>query len=284
MSFRFLLATVILSISFCTGWLSDFDNSLFLKKSISLPADPKPGQISVRESNVELQVAVGNKIFVFGKAKGTLDKLKVGMNVLHFSQSSADETTSNEFSSVTWKKLKDGSIQIKSSYKPWPHALSWTVFADGRLKLEASSPPAEFSNSKWLGLGFNYPDQLLSQISWSSSGSEVGYWKNVHFTPMANQEEEIEGIDQGFFKPIRTVKMEFESVMLDVSAESPGVFFGFGDFQNPEISYSRQGADMVFLFNQPLQESEKPLQTPSDRSASIKNQTKEQLVLWFHFR
>lgn len=284
MPFRFLLATVIFPVLICTGWFSDFGTSTFSKESIGLAADPKPGQISVRESNVELQVAVGNKIFVFGKAKGTLDKLKVGMNVLHFSQSSLEETGSNEFSNVSWKKQKDGSILIKSSYKPWPNSLSWTVLADGRLKLEVSSPSSEISNSKWAGLGFNYPDQLLNQISWNSSGSEVGYWKNLHYTPMSDQDVELEGNFEGFFKPMSTVKMEFESVILDVSAETSDIFFGLGDFQNSDNSYSQQPSDLVFFFNPPLQESEKPLQSPSDQSSNRPNQPKEQLVLWFHFR
>ncbi|WP_157963160.1 hypothetical protein [Algoriphagus litoralis] len=238
----------------------------------------------MRESNVELQVAVGNKIFVFGKAKGTLDKLKVGMNVLHFSQSSMDEASSNEFSTVMWKKQKDGSILIKSSYKPWPNSLSWTVFADGRLKLEVSSPSSEISNSKWAGLGFNYPDQLLNQISWNSSDSESGNWKNLQFTPMADPTLEIEGNPTGFLMQIRSVKMEFESVILDVSTETSDIFLGLGDYQNPDSSYPTAVSDLVFYFNPPLQEIDKPLQSPSDQSSFRPNQPKEQLVLWFHFR
>jgi hypothetical protein len=284
MPFRFLLVSLVFPVFICFGWVSGSRFYSFPKEPRLQVIDPEPGKISVRESNVELQVAVGNKIFVFGKAKGTLDKLKVGMHVLHFSQSSADQTGSSEFSTVTWKKQKDGSILIKSSYKPWPHSLSWTVLTDGRLKLEASSPPAEISNTKWLGLGFNYPDRMLNQISWNSLGPEVGIWKNSHFAPMSDQDVEIEEDIEGFFMPIRSVKMEFESVVLDVSTEALGIFFGLGDFKNSDLSKPKQASDLVFFFNQPLPESEKPLQSPSDQSSSSPNRPKEQLVLWFHFR
>lgn len=238
----------------------------------------------MRESTTELQVSVGNKIFVFGKAKGTLDKVKVGMHVLHFSQAADQKGDLNTFSRVTWKKLKDGSIQIQSSYNPWPKTLSWTVFADGKLKMDASAPPVDIVNSKWLGLGFNFPDQLLHQLSWNSVGIEVGSWKNLNFVPMADPEIEIQKEGLGIFQPIRSVRMEFETVILDVSTKTSGVFFGLGENENLDSTIPKLNTDMIFLFNKPIQNPEKIAQAPSEISSSEPILSQDPLVLWFHFQ
>lgn len=241
-------------------------------------------KISVRESNFDLQVTVKDKIFVFGKAKGTLDKIKVGMNVLPFCQAPENEVNPNEFSKVTWKKLKDGSIQIQSSYNPWPSTLSWIVYADGRLKMEASAPPTELVNARWLGLGFNFPDQMLNQISWNTGSVGGGEWKNQNYIPMANPEIEIESQKSGFFQQVRSVRLDFESVSLEVNAENTEVVFGLGDNPSQDNSYPKLKSDMVFLFNRPNQQLEKPSQSPSGDTDSKSTQLKTPLVLWFHFQ
>jgi hypothetical protein len=235
--------------------------------------------ISVRESTTELQVAVGDKIFVFGKAKGTLDKVKVGMHVLLFSQAADQKGDPNTFSTVKWKKLKDGAIQIQSSYNPWPKTLTWTVFANGKLKMDASAPPDDIVNSKWLGLGFNFPDQMLNQLSWHSVGIEVGSWKNLNFVPMADPEIEIPKEGWGVFQPIKSVRMEFETVILDVSTKTSGVFFGLGENENLDSTIPKLNADMIFLFNKPIQNPEIVVQPLSKISSSGQILSQDPLVL-----
>ncbi|MFN3996534.1 hypothetical protein [Algoriphagus sp.] len=264
--------------------ISNFDIKLISLSVFDLTGNPTLDRISVRESNYELQVSVGDKIFVFGKAKGTLDKIKVGMNVLHFAQVAEIEGNFNRFSKVSWKKLKDGSIQIFSSYEPWPHSLYWTVYADGQLKMEASGPPENFKNVRWLGLGFDYPEQMLNQVSWKSASSDFGQWKNSNFVPMANPEIEFKIANQGFFQPIQSVKLEFETVTLDVSTETSGVFLSLGEDQNQNLLLPKLKTDLAFFFNQPIQNSELLPQTPSATSPSRQISAVNPLVLWFLFQ
>lgn len=112
-------------------------------------------RISVRESTVDLQVRVGERLFVFGKASGNLEKVKVGMNVLEFAQSSQIEGLNSSLKKVEWKKQKDGTILIRSSYEPWPSQLSWIIDELGQLKLEVS--PNTIKNT---GLGFDIPEYV----------------------------------------------------------------------------------------------------------------------------
>lgn len=281
MPYRFLL---IKALSFFLVGLS-FSPHIFFPSFLEFKTEIFPDEkISVRESTTELQVSVGNKIFVFGKAKGTLDKVKIGKNVLHFSQVADKEGGPYTFSRVLWKKLKDGSIQIQSSYYPWPKILSWTVYADGKLKMDASAPPLDIVNSRWLGLGFDFPDQMLHQLSWNSIGSEVGNWKNQNYVPMADPEVELPNNGLGIFQPIRSLRMEFEYVILDVNTQTSGVFFGLGENENFDSNIPRLNTDMIFLFNKPIQDPDKIVQSPSDSISSRQIQSQDPLVLWFHFQ
>jgi hypothetical protein len=284
MSMRLLAMKALFLLFLGISSISRFVTTTTSHPVLNLSENPLIDRISVRESNDELQVSVGDKVFVFGKSKGTLDKVKVGMNVLHFTQVADLEGNLNKFSKVSWKKLKDGSIQILSSYDPWPHSLYWTVYANGQLKMEASGPPENFKNVEWLGLGFDYPDQLLNQVSWNSTSSDFGHWKNSNYVPMADPENEIKIRSHGFFQPIQTVNLEFEAITLGVRTETPGVFLSLGEDQNQEIPFPKLNTDLAFFFNQPIQNSVLLPQSPSGTTPSRQFSVENPLVLWFIFQ
>jgi hypothetical protein len=284
MLLRFLIIKVLFLWVLKVNSLSNFDHYFTSSLDLDQSENSFTNRISVRESNDELQVSTGDKIFVFGKAKGTLDKVKVGFDVLPFSQVADIEDNSNKFSKVSWKKLKDGSIQIISSYQLWPRSLIWTVYPNGQLKMEASGSSSDFKNAQWLGLGFDLPVQLLNQITWSDAGSGLIQWKNPNFFPMANPENESKIGNQGFFQPIQTIKLEFESITLDVSTETEGVYFSLGDGSDNERPIPNLKTDLAFFYNHPFVNAELIRQTPSgnrpERQVSVENP----LVLWFLFQ
>lgn len=288
MPFRFSLLSVLFLIPFGIG-IGSFDELIREKHSSFLKNENLAvSKISVRESTVDLQVAVGETIFVFGKAKGTLDKVKVGMHVLPFSQVPGSQGNESLFSKVSWKRLKDGSIQIQSSYNPWPMTLTWTVLENGQLKMEASAPQASFENIGWLGLGFNFPYHQLNQVSWKGDKSltmdNQGLWKNKNFTPMAESDRQLLVESESFFHQIDTVKLEFESVTVDVNSGTPGIYLGLRSAENQADSYPKIDSDLGFLFYLPTVKSEKLPSPPSENIQSDKSVSLNPLVLWFHFQ
>lgn len=288
MHFRFPLLVSLLLIAswwnkgFYTETPSRFQSVHFTHENF--PID----KISVRESTVDLQVSVGHKIFVFGKAKGTLDKVKVGMHVLPFSQVPGDQGNESSFTKVSWKKLKDGSIQIQSSYNPWPLGLTWTVLANGELKMEVSSPPQNYANESLLGLGFNYPDHQLMQVSWKGdkplSHEGQGHWKNQNFIPLAETGQEIKHSPDSLFHQIQSLKLEFESVKLEVRTENQGVHFSLGQVENQTANYPKINADLGFFFKQAVDKTDHLPQTTTEIKPVNNSLSSNPLVLWFHFQ
>ncbi len=210
------------------------------------------------------------------------------MNVLLFSQAPLADLNQSTFGKVTWKKLKDGSKQIQSTYSPWPSALTWTVLADGRLKMEARSESASYTSAEWLGLGFNFPDLMLNQARWSSGSSgdqgNSGVWKNSRFTKLADPTLELTPESDAFFQAVKEGNLEFEKVSVTIQSESPSVFFGLGRLTNPNPDYPSIPSDLAFLLPVQALAPAPSNQVPSGPSAGEPSISQNSLVLWFHFK
>ncbi|MBC6367940.1 hypothetical protein [Algoriphagus sp. AK58] len=232
--------------------------------------------IKVRESTTELHVQVGEKLFVFGKSRGTLDKVKIGMHVLTFAQVPGTEGMDSGFKTVSWKKLKDGSIQIQSAYVPWPSTLTWTVMGSGHLKMEANGN-FDLKPAASIGLGFDFPNQELMTLDWNAKGQVNGVW--------SNNQDGSDKFDPFFLPGIERVNLKFEAVALAIRSETPNLILKVGDLKNQSSIPTK--SDLSFLFAGPessislLSTFDAPSGLPS--ATSSKDLTVSPMVLWFDF-
>ncbi|TDQ19150.1 hypothetical protein DFQ04_0967 [Algoriphagus boseongensis] len=241
-------------------FISVFPEDLIKENPYNQPLENNP---TVRESTVDLQVRVGEKLYVFGKAQGTLDKVKVGMHVLPFSQNQKIEGIHSDFHQVTWKRLKDGSIQIQSTYKPWPALLTWLVLPDGRLKMEATSANTNGRPLDQLGLGFDFPEEELKKIA--VNNQEIG------------KPEQNSG-----FNSFTTAWFEFDYVKLLIRSELSGLALNT-HFATANSSHS----DLVISFPSvelnPA-ESNSPGPNPGAQAPARAVSTDlNKMILWFDF-
>lgn len=232
------------------------------------------GPISVRESTVDFQIRVDHKIFVFEKANGNLEKVKVGMHVLPFSQIPKIEGLESSFKNFTWKRMKDGSIQIRSFYSPESISLIWTVFGDGRLKLEALGD--KLKNQEFLGLGFDFQDDGIKYVNWKNSIHELGEYS---FEPKNDKNGVLEVA--GF----STLNLEFEEVEVGVMTETPQSNFRI--ISDQEETGTSSNINLNFLFYSlpnPSRPSE-PISPNSFKEKGSQNRdlVKDPIVLWFDF-
>lgn len=208
--------------------------------------------ITVRESTIDLQVRVGERLYVFGKASGNLEKVKVGMHVLDFAQSSQIEGMASYLKKVEWKKQKDGSILIRSSYDPWPNALSWIVTQQGLLKMEVS--PASMEKS---GVGFNFPESDLKEFS------------------LDNEPKPTRELAKDFQKA--EIKFSEVSLILHSASGKLGVETDFEDSKG-------ERSDLVISFPPSLTLPETTIQQPRSASKSQHvGSNPAPIILWFDF-
>jgi hypothetical protein len=244
MKFNSHFSLPILILSFLLVGFGKFPSEKSINNSIN--------RISVRESTVDLQVRVGERLFVFGKASGNLEKVKVGMNVLEFAQSSQIEGLNSSLKKVEWKKQKDGTILIRSSYEPWPNQLSWIIDELGQLKMEVS--PSQVANS---GLGFNIPELDLEKLEFNSAeDNPIGLTKSFH-----------------------TAEIMFSEVSLTLKSGS-GELFLSTSYMQPQLGKP----DLVFSFPEIMQGKESLPQNPGNATKSNDSlKPISPFVLWFDF-
>jgi len=215
----------------------------------------------VRESTTDIQVRVGEKLYVFGKAQGTLDKVKIGFHVLHFAQNPSIAGINSNFHTVSWKKLKSGAIQIQSSYQPWPSFLTWLVLPDGQLKMEALSSETHGRSLAKLGLGFDFPEEELKNIS------------------LNNQLLPISPESKNSFS-FKNASFEFDNVKLSIISELSDL-----ELNTHFSSENSENADIVISFpdekfSQGAPSSPGPVSGKADK---ISSDQINRMVLWFDF-
>jgi hypothetical protein len=246
-----------------------FWNSLFVIPFSSGSEDIEKSMIVVRESTIDLQIRVEDKIFVFAKAYGGLEKVKVGMHVLPFAQVPELEGIESDFDSYSWKRNKDGSIQVRSFYLPESIVLTWTIFGDGRLKLEA-----EGSNtlaSKSLGLKFDIEEDRLKNASWQNKVKEFG---EIDLEPNQANSPNLE------VKSFESLKLDFTAVSVRVSTMVAESVLKFTPSYQDEETFKNSDLSFQFL----LQSGQQSLQPNASGKNTIENQSNPNPVsLWFDF-
>lgn len=275
MNFPFVAKFTFALVSLCAVALSYPLQQPKASRSFDISSIQSPELIKVRESTTELHIKVGERLFVFGKSKGTLDKVKIGMHVLTFSQIPGTEGLESGFKAVTWKKLKDGSIQIQSFYSPWPATLTWTVLASGRLKMEAKGS-FDFQSSPTLGLGFDLPNYELKTLNWNTKSIGQGIWNGHQEGNETSKFLVLQGIEK--------VNLAFESVGLAISSDTPDLTLRIADLK--DHSSETLKSDLSFLLEGlPNGNSRLEAETPS--AASNKTLPKplelSLMTLWFDF-
>jgi hypothetical protein len=248
-------------------WIAFLLSSLILDNFGDINSKNAPivqtNPVTVRESTVDLQVRVGDKIYVFGKSQGTLDKVKVGMQLLTFSQNQKIEGINADFKQVTWKRLKDGSVQIQSSYEPWPSLLTWLVLPDGRLKMEASSSQKPGILMDNIGLGFDLPEMELKSMAFNNQVFNID-----ERDPASN-----------FFN---TVNFEFDYVKLSIQSEvsvlAMNTHFITKDSNQPDVVISFPSANSL-----PGEATAPGLTVSESLSPKPVSKNLSKMILWFDF-
>lgn len=158
--------------------------------------------ISIRESTVDLQLRVGEQLFVFGKASGGLEKIKIGMKLLDFHQLSSQDFEEKD-TKLQWKRNRNGSILIQKIIDGKINSF-WTVFPSGILQFENLSPI-----SSGPALNFKVLEEILFSCSWVEENQ-------TEFTRAfeASQQKEISKLSIGNFEALQ---LKFEDLNVRVT-------------------------------------------------------------------
>ncbi|PZX54080.1 glycoside hydrolase family 2 TIM barrel-domain containing protein [Algoriphagus chordae] len=272
-------------------------NANYFYDRISLGKKP----ITVRESSIDIHISAGDKIFVFGKEYGNLQLVKVGRRIINLNQATQPEDQSYTAQKVTWKQLKDGAIQIQSSYDSYPKTLTWTIFDTGELRMIASEPD---SVAMLQGLGFTYPEEKVKTAKWIGKGPyrvwgnrlkgvEFGLWQKSYNNTMTGYsfEDLVYPEFKGFLANFHALLLETEQGSIEIRSETPNLCLGLFKPEFPEDAAEGTKpvlpqSDLSFLYQIPPMGTKfhkgSEIMAPATSNA-IAEEHVSPMVLWFRF-
>ncbi|MBN3519068.1 beta-galactosidase [Algoriphagus lutimaris] len=259
--------------------------------------------IKVRESTGDLQVEVDGKLFFFGKKSGNLELVKVGRRFFYLSQNPELEGMRLEPNKVSWKKLKDGSIEIQSSFQDQLGSITWTVLPNAKLKMEASLSQLSWKSEELLGMGFHFPDSLIKKADliadgpyrvWKNRREGVGFglWeKTYNDTQTGYSFEDLRYPEfKGYYSNFHAVKLITSEGEIEIKTETPGIFLSLFKPNYPDestlgIMPEQTKSDLSFLYDIPAMGTKFHM---ASEMGPVQNESPERnlkpLILWFNFR
>lgn len=249
--------------------------------------------VLVRESSTDLQLAVGNRLFVFGKALGDLQLVKVNREPIYLSQVRADKDSRPNQRKVTWRQSDDGSVEIFSVNDLSSEYFSWTVFPSGEALLKTGFGTGNISYSK---AGFNYKVADIKGIKWIGNGpfpkaelgraiSGFGLWVQTNSleitTPASSYRPDN---TSGFYTDIHALQLTGDRGQVEIRMESTDVVLSINRSQTggnefPNGSNLRENIEIGI---EPIPGTEKPDSKPTVDSPNGNSKTGE-IVLWLRF-
>ncbi|SFT48126.1 hypothetical protein SAMN04489724_0934 [Algoriphagus locisalis] len=263
-------------------------NTSYFKQRLPLENQP----IRVRESTTDFQVAAGETLYIFGKKKGNLELVKIGSRFINFSQNMDTKQFSSAVQKLTWKRLKDGAIQIKSTFEANSNALTWIVFPSGELKMEISS---NGYMADLQGIEFSFPEEKVENTLWIGEG-----WKELYDNRAFGlwQKNPNDVLPESFPDTKVISTQDFHAFLLntqegsiEVRSDSPNVFFSIERPEQSETSIvdansPKSDPELNFHFCYQGNLSQYPYTSEGTMAVTMKSDKKEispQMVLWFRF-
>lgn len=259
----------------------------------SLPVLEEKG-VLVRESSTDLQFAVGNRLFVFGKETGDLKMVKVNREPIYLTQVKEHDHSLSSQRKVTWKQSNDGAVKISSVSDLGSEYFSWTVFPSGELLLKAGLPQAvdiDFS-----GIGFVLKESDYEQINWIGNGpfpvaeltqtnSKFGLWEQTNSletkTPTSSYRPDN---ISGFYTDIHAFRLVGDREQVEIRMESTDLALRINHLRIEENEFPSESSlsENVELWIGPIPDI-KNLNSKSILNAQPGNSRIDEIVLWFRF-
>lgn len=134
-------------------------------------------EVETSETDKLIIASVDKLIISFNKKDGTIQNIQNKNGKISFSGGPVPVGVNSKIKNVKWGKNKKGNFKIEILYSNYPHKITWIVYKNGLLYLEAGSLQKGLEELDFVGISFNYPEEKCKSISWMGRGP-YRVWKN----------------------------------------------------------------------------------------------------------
>jgi len=265
-------------------------------------------EILVDEVGDKLQIHIGNLEYQFDSKNGRLVEVKKDNIPISFGGGPIPVGAKPKSHSTSWKMDEDTNFVMITEYDGYPHKVMWKVELSGLLFLEVASPRIWQKDIEYLGISFDYPEELVKGVKfmgkgpyrvWKNrlKGGRVDVWQKDYNNTVTGESFEnlIYPEFKGYHADLFWMELQTEEGNFKIITETQGLYFRLFTPQTPKhaqggVTPPFPSGDLSFLYEIPaigtkFQKAED--MGPSSQKGEIGGHTGDAgypVKLWFDFR
>lgn len=228
----------------------------------------KENEIRVQENDNIVKAKTSDIEVSFSKTDGTLISVRNKKGEISLSGGPLPVGVETDVTDVVWQMSNDGNFYLEITTDNYPEKMIWKLNKNGLLKLECSFP-LRGSDIDYIGVSFNYPEELCTGVKWMgrgpyrvwknrTKGSNLGVWEKQYNNTVTGEtfSNLIYPEFKGYHGNLYWVTVETTESDFTVITETPNLFFRL--FTPAEPKHAEGGVhppfpegDLSFLYEIP---------------------------------
>ncbi len=206
--------------------------------------------LAVEEEDGLLSMTAGERRFVFDMRGQYLREIWLQDSLLSFAQASETvQGIESQKGRAYYDWNSNGSVTVTFESDPYPSTMNWTVYADGRLKMEASAPNSRLKPLEYLGIGFDVNELKVEGVKWIGDGPyrvwnnrlkgvEFGIWEKTYNNTQTGYsfDDLVYPEFKGYHSNLYALRIQMTGPDVIIRSQTPGLFFNLFQPEYPENS------------------------------------------------
>jgi hypothetical protein len=195
-------------------------------------------EISIQENENAVNATINGLEISFSKGDGMLLSVKNKNGEVSFHGGPVPAGVESKITGTQWEKDSEGNFVFEISTDNYPEKMTWTLYKNGLLKLEASPLQRGIANVDYIGISFNYPEEKCTGVKWMGSGpyrvwknrlkgSNFGIWEKAYNNTVTGEtfNNLIYPEFKGYHSNLYWATLETTESDFTVISETPNLFF-----------------------------------------------------------
>jgi len=189
--------------------------------------------IIVEEKSDRLIVKADIMTYVFDKKNGLLEKVIRDNQALSFNGGPTINIGKTEYEGLTWE-IENGNAIISLHYKEKIRQADFIIKQDGLLLLKFAYRPGR-GKTDYLGINFNYPEDLVTAVHWVGNGPyrvwknrmkgpQFGYWEKAYNNTITGEQSWVYPEFKGYFSSFYQIIIKNKESPFKIYCKSDDVF------------------------------------------------------------
>ena len=259
------------------------------------------------ENETTISVSAAEMTIRFDKISGEIINLENKKGQIPFSGGKPTGIKS-AVKEINWQTTSNGDFRLNINYEIYPKSLTWSIYKDGAIRLEASPLQTRKSGLEFVGISFKYPEHLCKGIRWIGNGpyrvwknrlegNQFGLWEKAYNNTVTGESFDnlVYPEFKGYHDDLYWLELQSADSDFQIFSETPNLYFQL--YTPKEAQHNKGGVnppfpngDLSFLYEIPAigtkfkEASQLGSGSQPGEIRYHQDNDSDPIILWFDFR